>query len=619
MGDKLNILIAEDEHLVANDIKGILENFGYHVSSVAFKADEVIKEVETNTPDLILIDIKLKGERDGIDAVEHIHNRFDIPFIYITALADKETLHRAKKTDPSGYIYKPIEEKELIANIEMALYKHSMLKKIKESERKYRNLFEMSKDAIYITRDEIIVDVNQAFLDLFGTTKTEIIGTNIRNRYISPEDMDKVKGKMEEQGFVKDFEVRLEKKDGTGIDCTTTTFLRRGKERSIAGIQGIIRDNTKQKKLQNQLIQSEKMAAIGTLTSGFAHEFNNLIQIMRGYTEFAHQTKKIEDMTEALEVVLKISDKSSDIIKDLLSFSSNKTIQKEKADIVEIMESVLSLIEDQLEKMNIKIEREYEELPAVEVNKGEIQQVFLNIINNARDAMMPKGGKLEVNIKKENDNALISIKDTGRGIKKNEMMKLFEPFYTTKREEENEFKGTGLGLSVSYAIVKRHKGRIEVESEEGKWSVFTIKIPIKSTKEEKARVIDKSKERKNLRALNILAVDDEEEIDRMLEKWISWEGHEVTTVNSGRKAISQVKKTNFDIIFLDLVMPGISGEETLIKIKKISPKTKIIIMTGKLKDTQFLEELVQKGADSYIRKPFSIKEIIDNIKKSQSI
>jgi len=620
MGAKLNILIAEDEHLVANDIKGILENFGYHVSSVAFRADEVIKEVETNTPDLILIDIKLKGEKNGIDAVEHIQNRFDIPYIYITALTDKETLHRAKKTDPSGYIYKPIEEKELIANIEMALYKHSMIKKIKESERKYRNLFAMSKDAIYITRDEIIVDVNQAFLDLFGTTKTEIIGSNIRNRYISPEDMDKVKVKMEEQGFVKDFEVRLKKRDGRAINCTTTTFLRRGKEGSIAGVQGIIRDNTKQKKLQNQLIQSEKMAAIGTLTSGFAHEFNNLVQIMRGYTEFAYQTKKIEDMTKALEVVLKVSDKSSDIIKDLLSFSSNKTIQKEKADIVGIMESVLSLIEDQLEKMNIKIKREYEELPAVEVNKGEMQQVFLNIINNARDAMIPKGGKLEIKIKREDENVITSIKDTGRGIKEDERMKLFEPFYTTKREEEgNEFKGTGLGLSVSYAIVKRHKGRIEVESEEGKWSIFTIKIPTKTTKEIKTREKGKTKKKKNLKGLNILVVDDEEEIGRMLEKWIIREGHEVTTVNSGRKAINQVKKTNFDIIFLDLVMPGISGEETLIKIKKISPKTKIIIMTGKLKDTQFLEDLVQKGAYNYIRKPFSIKEIIENIKKSQSI
>jgi len=619
MASKLNILIAEDEHLVANDIKGILENFGYQISSVAFEADEVIKEVETNTPDLILIDIKLKGDKDGIHAIEHIHNRFDIPVIYITALTDKETLHRAKKTDPSGYIYKPIDEKELIATIEMALYKHSMLKKIKESERKYRNLFEMSKDAIYITRDEIIVDVNQAFLDLFKTAKTEIIGTNIRNRYINPEDVNKVKRKMEEQGFVKDFEVRLKKKDGTGINCTATTFLRRGKEGSIVGIQGIIRDNTKQKELQNQLIQSEKMAAIGTLTSGFAHEFNNLIQIMRGYTEFAHQTKKIEDMTEALEVVLKISDKSSDIIKDLLSFSSNKTIQKEKADIVGIMESILSLIEDQLEKMNIKIKREYEELHAVDVNKGEIQQVFLNIINNARDAMMPKGGKLEVKIKKENDNALISIKDTGRGIKKNEMMKLFEPFYTTKREEENEFKGTGLGLSVSYAIVKRHKGRIEVESEEGKWSVFTVRIPTKTTKEVKTGKKEKTKEKKNSRALKILAVDDEEEIGRMLEKWIIREGHEFTTVNSGRKAVNQVKKTNFDIIFLDLVMPGLSGEETLTEIKKISPETKVVIMTGKLKDTQFLEELIHKGADSYIRKPFTMKEIFDSIKKFRSV
>jgi len=458
------------------------------------------------------------------------------------------------------------------------------------------------------------VDVNQAFLDLFGTTKTEIIGTNIRNIYLNPEDMDKVKTKLNEDGYLKDSEVVFKKKDESKIDCAITTFLRRGKKGNIVGIQGIIRDTTKQKKLQKQLIQSEKMAAIGTLTSGFAHEFNNLIQIMRGYTEFARQTKKIEDMKEALEVVLKTSDKSSDIIKDLLTFSSDKTVKKETADAVDIMEAVLSLIEGQLRKMNIKVERKYEEVPPIEVNRGEIQQVFLNIINNARDAMMPEGGELEINIKRENNNALISIKDTGRGIKRDELPKLFEPFYTTKREEEgNEFKGTGLGLSVSHAIVKRHKGHIEVESEEGKWTAFTVKIPTKTTEDVKKREKEKTK-KKDLKALNILVVDDEEEIGQMLEKWISWEGPEVTTVNTGRKAINQVKKTNFDIIFLDLVMPGISGEETLVKIKNISPKTKIVTMTGRVKDTHFLEGLIQKGADSYIQKPFSIREIIDNIK-----
>ncbi len=234
-------------------------------------------------------------------------------------------------------------------------------------------------------------------------------------------------------------------------------------------------------KLQAQLIQAEKMAGIGTLTSGIAHEFNNLLQIMRGHAEFAQKTKKAPDMEEALDIVVNTSDRVTKIIADLLIFSRQEPSEKKLCDITKSIESVLSLTEKQLKKNNIEVVRKYERTPQVEVNKTEIQQVFLNIVTNARDSMLTKGGRLEIHVRHAGKNVEVRFIDTGKGIRKENLKRVFEPFYTTKGAVggEEEVQGAGLGLFVSYGIVKRHEGTIEVESELGKVTTFTVKLPAK--------------------------------------------------------------------------------------------------------------------------------------------
>ncbi len=244
------------------------------------------------------------------------------------------------------------------------------------------------------------------------------------------------------------------------------------------------RAEKEKERLQAQLIQSEKMAGIGTLASGIAHEFNNLLHIMRGHAEFAQSTKKAKDMEEALDVVLKTSDEVAKIVSDLLTFAREEPSEKEKesGDIADSIELVLSLTEEHLRKQNIEIVRKYGKTPRVEMNKGEMQQVFLNIVMNARNAMLPRGGKLQIETKRLNENIEVNISDTGKGIEKDNLGKVFEPFYTTKRtdeEDDSEFPGTGLGLSVSYGIVKRHGGTIKVKSKVNKGSTFTINLPLK--------------------------------------------------------------------------------------------------------------------------------------------
>ena len=369
------------------------------------------------------------------------------------------------------------------------------------------------------------------------------------------------------------------------------------------------REKEEKEKLLVQLIQSVKMAGVENLASGIAHEFNNLLQIMKGHAEFAQRTKKAEDMEEALDIVLKTSDKIEDIIKDLLAFSRKESFEKVLCDITEPLESVLSLIEEQFKKHNIEVDRKYEKTSAVEVNKVEMQRVFLNMVTNARDAMLPMGGNLEVGVKQAGENVEVRFTDTGKGIKDADLRRVFQPFYTThvEVEEDSWLKGIGLGLSVSYRIVKRHGGMIEVESEIGKGTTFTVKLPAMGERAEEKR--EERKEMAKPESKNILIVDDEEEICKMFTKWLLLDGHRVKYALTGKDAVDLAKKDSFNVVFLDVVMPGVPSIEVLKEIKNISPETKVVMITGKLMDKDSLSDLMQKGAIGYLQKPFKIEDI----------
>lgn len=747
MERRARILIVEDERIAAEDMRRTLEYLGYSVTGVVSSSEDALREAERNKPDLVLMDIKLRGGMDGVEVAKRIRRSFDVPIVYITALTDKSTLQRAKVTEPFGYVHKPTDDKELYSAVEMALFRSAVEHKLKESEERYRILFDGSRDAIFITgEDGRFMDVNEAASVLTGYSKDELLKMAIRDLH-EPEDLHAYKEYFHRimQGEQLTSEAKILRKDGTKVDTEFSNrrvvmggvpymhtvarditdrkraekALRESEARfrliadfandwetfrdregnliyvspsferitgygvddhisgkigyaelfhpedlgkanehfskplrgesfndvefkvtrkdgklihvsasaqpvvtgagEIVGMRASIRDITARKKIEEekeklhaQLIHSEKMAGIGTLTSGIAHEFNNLLQVIKGYTEFARKTKKSEDIEEALDTVLSHSDRASKIINDLLLFSSMKPSKKEAHDIREIVESVLSLTEEMLEKNNIKVVRKFSKIPPVEVSRGEMEQVFLNMVTNARDAMLAKGGRLEISAKCVRGNVEIRFADTGVGIEEHKLARIFEPFYTTKVVTgKSEIPGIGLGLSVSYGIVKRHGGTIEVESKLGRGTTFTVKLPIRGRREKKGVRRKKGKSQKaKPKPLNILVVDDEKYICKMVEKWLFLEGHTVKSALRGNQAIALVEKEYFHVVFLDIVMPGISGAEALERIKTLSPHTRVIMMTGRLLDKDLRDTLKAKGASDFIQKPFRMEDLI---------
>lgn len=595
----VHILLVEDERILARELKNRLESMGYSVLEICDTGKAAVDQAEKKSPDLILMDIRLKGKMDGIEAAQIIHKSMDIPIIYLTAYADKETLKRAKITEPFGYLLKPFISEELHAAIETSLYKYKMDKRLKKSEEKYRKLFEESRDAIYITSQKHkLLDVNQFALDLFGYTREEMFDMDEKILYIHSDDLDRVHQKIELNGSVKEYEIELCKKDGTRILCLITATIRRTSHGNILGHQGIIRDITRRKqaeeekeKFQNMLLQSQKMEAIGTLAGGIAHDFNNILTCIRGYVQLSLEDVLKKPQTyDNLKQVLLATDRAKDLVNQILTFSRQSEQERIPVRISQIVEEVTKLLSVSL-PATIKIRRKLKaKKDIVLADKIQIHQVLLNLCTNAAHAMGEKGGIIEIdltNIGFDSDELAgypnitresylkLSIRDTGCGMDPATISRIFEPFFTTKKQNE----GTGLGLAVVHGIVQEHDGIITVDSKPGQGTTFHVYLPEikqdKQLKTESREPIIGGNER-------ILFVDDEKDLVYIGKTRLERLGYKVVALKNSLRALEifRAKPKRFDLVITDQTMPDMTGIQLTEKLRNIRPDIPVILCTG---------------------------------------
>jgi signal transduction histidine kinase len=240
--------------------------------------------------------------------------------------------------------------------------------------------------------------------------------------------------------------------------------------------------STETDQLKQQLLHAQRLSSVGALASSVAHEFNNILTTIINYAKVGMRAEGDEAArTQALEKILKGSQRAATIINSMLGFARNQSAQREVADIVGLVEEVLVLTEKDLSKHQIQVEKKYHGRPQAPVIRGQIEQILINLIINARQAM-PRGGWLRIEVRENPRTQMVEIRiaDTGVGIPPEQLRLIFEPFYTTKEPDEHGHGGTGLGLSVCRQIIEQHHGRIRVESLVGKGSTFTVKLPLKS-------------------------------------------------------------------------------------------------------------------------------------------
>ena len=379
---------------------------------------------------------------------------------------------------------------------------------------------------------------------------------------------------------------------------------------ALTGVVENIKDITEQRIMEQQLIQAEKLTSLGEMLSGVAHELNNPLTGIIGFSELLLEKEPPSDIRNSLSKINKEALRCKKIVQNLLTFARKHAPEREFVNINDIIQMALELREYDLNVNNIKVVTSLDlNLPMTMADSFQIQQVFLNIINNAQHAMTEHEGKGMLNIstyyKKE---GVIAIKfsDTGPGIAPENLNRLFDPFFTTK----GVGMGTGLGLSVSYGMIKEHGGKISVTSKLGEGATFTIELPVILPEAELSKegaVKDKAEEAKKIiKKANVIVVDDEPVILELVKEILTKDGHSVDTAENGKAALKLIKERQYDLLISDVKMPDMSGIELLNKVKKADPELakRVIITTGDSAG----EDVVKKGF-GYLPKPFTVENL----------
>ncbi len=354
---------------------------------------------------------------------------------------------------------------------------------LSESEKKFRNFFENSKDIIYFCdQNGIISNINSSGIELLGF-EAPLTTVNFHDLFNDDIELGKYLTALRDNGFVSDLEMECQGRDGQTRHILLTANALYDQDNKIIGFEGIGKDMTRLKTITAQLINHEKMASVGQMAAGVAHEINTPLGIILGYTQL--MMDDFEPETEAhssLEVVERQTKVCRRIVADLLKFSRQAESAKSELNVNAIIQEVLAVTEHTLNINQINITRNFHpELPTIYGDAEKLQQVLINLLNNAQFAMAD-GGELIIRTEKTQTDVMISVKDNGCGISDEHKNKIFDPFFTTKEVG----KGTGLGLSVTYGIIQEHGGTISVESppqvdgseKEQQGTVFHIRLPI---------------------------------------------------------------------------------------------------------------------------------------------
>ncbi len=628
MTNRRRVLVVDDEHLILQIIFDIFTGEGYDVVT-AFNFDKALQLLKEDSFHAVLTDIRMP-KNNGMDLLESIRVfNTDLPVIIMTGFASLETAMDAVKHGAFDYLTKPLDFNKLKSVLRHAIEKYELVLenrrlvqelqeinatlelKVKERNRELENILNSTHESIMTTDKGLIIkSTNPQTSKIFGR---EVIGLKL-NDLLKGINFESIIPKLLSEGsYTTKHEIRF-KDRFLEIALSRLVDFESGKE---FGLTVVIEDITEKKKLEAQLIQSAKMSAIGQFATGLAHEFNNILSGIMGYTSFALSRTSIDKIREDLVIVERAASRASEIVTAILSFSRQREGERRLASVEEVIEDAIKLIEQTFKSFNIQILKHYAKVPPIIINVGEIQQVILNLALNSRDALS-EGGVIAVSTGIDGDYIKIDFSDNGIGIPKKNLQKIFEPFFTTKKSGDTK-SGTGLGLSVVYSIIERHGGRIEVSSEIGLGTTVTIRLPniqrlsdsYKTDQRQENEAIEESKIK---RKGNILVVDDEEFICDLVSDALVDFGHNIDKAKSGEAALILISDNHYDIIFLDLTIFGRSIIELFREMRVLDPSSVVVIISG-TPDEEALDKLISEGAFSFIKKPFRINEIQNTVGK----
>jgi PAS domain S-box-containing protein len=501
------------------------------------------------------------------------------------------------------------------------------------AEKTFRDLLEtVQLVAILLDREGNVTFCNEYLLNLTGWGKEEILGRNWIDLFIPYNERDEMKmvfsSLINGEKEVLHHENSIVTREGMEHLILWNNTVLHDLEGKITGTASIGIDITEQKNLEAQLRQSQKMEAVGQLAGGVAHDFNNILSAIVGYSYLVQSRMNNDDPSkDDVEQILESAHRAAEVTHSLLAFSKKQDINPKPVLIDAVVKKIEKLLSRVIgEDITISIALSCNNVNCM-LDVAQIEQVLMNLANNARDAM-PGGGRLTLNTECVNLDesfiringygklgayALISVSDTGVGMSPETAVKIFEPFFTTKETG----KGTGLGLAMAYGIIKQHDGYINVHSELGNGSTFNIYLPIFQSKvelkEEVAMKIIESFPSGGTET--ILVVEDNEQLRTLSETILEQEGYRVILAKDGQDGMEKFieNKDRIDLVLLDMIMPKKSGKDVYDEMKRINPDMKVIFVSGYTAD-RMDKDIRKENNLNLIFKPVSPKDLLRKVR-----
>lgn len=508
---------------------------------------------------------------------------------------------------------------------------------LKDAEAKYRGMFENAVEGIYqSTPDGQFLAVNTALARMYGYERPEELlcqVSDIQSQiYADPTFRERFKQQIDRDGFVQDLEYQVRQRNGTVIWISESARAVRDENGDVRFYEGFIDNITARKeaeaersRLEKQMLQAQKMDAVGTLAGGMAHDFNNILCAILGYTELSLFDPKVEGRTrDNLQSVFKSAQRAQDLIKRILTFSRPKETERNPLKLSAIIYEAVKLLNATLPSsieicVSIKTNED-----VVVADATEMHQIIMNLGTNAGHAMKSGGGKLEYDLElvrlDANQAAALSlqsgpfvhltVRDSGSGMSREILDRVFEPFFTTKAPG----RGTGLGLTLVQKIVTRAEGKISVESEEDKGTAFHIylpqsKAPVAETDDADHKVLSGKNER-------ILVIDDEIPVLSMMQQRLRHMGYRVVTRADSIEALHTFRQepAKFDMVITDHTMPSMLGAELAEQVGDLRPEVPVVLMTGLNQPPNFFNSRYASRR-AVFQKPIDFVELSHRMRK----
>ncbi len=615
------IVIVEDEVIVARSIAKMLGLNGHEVPACVTTGADAIAAAASLRPELILMDIHLRGPMDGIEASERIRRDSDVPIVFLTAYGDRDHLERAMQAAPHGYLIKPYSDRDLLATVEVALHKHGLERELAERERWLGTVLRsLGEGVIALGPDQRILSMNAMAEQMTGWSDAEALGRPVTE--VLP-----LRAEAGGAERVLPLARAMAERVVLGLEGPTLLHTRDGREVPVdysvspivddqAGVRGavvIVRDVAERRVLENRLAVSARLASLATLTAGMGHQLNNPLTYNLGNLELALEDLQdvragvpgaLDAVERCLRDALDGARRMRDVLGAMEELARGDSAERHVVSIATCLDLALRLAGNEIAQRG-RLVRDERARPLVEGQEGRLVQVFSNLLLNAAQALPERSAEGEVHILVEQTatHAVIEIGDTGAGIPADVMVRIFEPFFTTKPVGV----GTGLGLPIAHGIVRQHGGDITVRSKPGEGATFRVELPLATAAAAAAPPPPRPEVERRLR---VLLVDDDPLVLRLFGALIG-EDHDVVLAASGREALARIDVDPPDVIVTDLMMPEMTGVElhAAVKERDAALAARMLFVTGGA-FTPSAQAFVTAMADRVLFKPVAPADLL---------